>query len=95
MTLFCRFNLLASDDVFGGHSMKKNAAFLAAAAAILLALFFLSSGKKAPLIPADGLHQNVTTNAACGECHAPGKRAPLKATHPPKEQCLICHKAAR
>jgi hypothetical protein len=75
--------------------MKKNAVFLAAAAAILLALFVLSTSKKAPLIPADRLHQNVTTNAGCGECHAPGKRAPLKETHPPKEQCLICHKAGR
>jgi hypothetical protein len=75
--------------------MKKNAVFLAAAAVILLALFFLSSNKKVPFIPADELHQNVTTNAACGECHAPGKRAPLKAAHPPKEQCLICHKTKR
>ncbi len=67
-------------------------AFWVFAAAILLVLFFLSSGKKAPLIPGDALHQNATTNEACGECHAPGKPAPLKENHPPKEQCLICHK---
>ena len=71
--------------------MGKNLSFLVFAAAILLLLFFLSVNKKSPVIPADDFHKNSTTNAACGECHAPGKRAPLKATHPPKEQCLICH----
>ena len=75
--------------------MKKNIAFLAVAAAIVLLLYFLSSSKKVPFIPADDLHRNVTTNAACTECHAPGKRAPLKETHPPKEQCLVCHKVKR
>lgn len=75
--------------------MKKNALFIAAAVAILLLLLVLSRGKKAPSIPADDSHRVVTTNEACAECHAPGKRAPLKETHPPKEQCLICHKARR
>lgn len=75
--------------------MKKNILLIAAAAAILLFLFYLSTGKKVPLIPGDDLHRAVTTNEACVECHAPGKRSPLKATHPPKEQCIICHKAGR
>ena len=75
--------------------MKKNILFIAVAAAILLVLFFLSSRNKAPFIPADDLHKSVTTNEACGDCHAPGKGAPLKESHPPKEQCLICHKAKR
>lgn len=72
--------------------MKKNIFFIVASAAVLLALFFLSSRTKVPLIPADNLHKIVATNAACEECHAPGKRAPLKEGHPPKEQCLVCHK---
>jgi len=72
--------------------MKKNIVFLAVITAVLLVLFFLSSRNKVPFIPADDFHKTVTTNEACGECHAPGKRAPLKQTHPPKEQCLICHK---
>jgi len=75
--------------------MKKNILFVVAAAAVLLVLFFLSSGNKVPFIPADDLHKTVTTNEACGDCHAPGRRAPLKKTHPPKEQCLICHKTKR
>ncbi len=71
--------------------MKNTLTFIAFALAVLLGLFFLSSSKKAPLIPSDGLHKNVTTNAACMECHAPGKKDPLKQNHPPKEQCLTCH----
>jgi hypothetical protein len=75
--------------------MKKNVLFIAVAVAVLIFLFYLSMSKKVPLIPGDDLHRSVTTNEACGECHAPGKRAPLKEGHPPKEQCLICHKAKR
>ncbi len=72
--------------------MKNTIWFIVFAAAVLSALFFLSSGKKAPFIPADEMHKVITTDAACLECHAPGKQAPLKPSHPPKEQCLICHK---
>lgn len=72
--------------------MNKNAAFLALAAAILLILFLLSSSNNPPVIPADDVHKSLTSNPACAECHAPGKRSPLKQGHPPKEQCLICHK---
>ena len=71
--------------------MKNTLSFVALAAAILLFLFFLSSGKKAPFIPADNVHKGANTDAACVLCHAPGKQAPLRSTHPPKEQCLICH----
>ena len=71
--------------------MKNTLTFSAFVLAVLLVLFFLSSRKKAPLIPPDDLHKNVTTNVACADCHAPGKQAPLKQNHPPKEQCLTCH----
>ena len=73
--------------------MKKSAGMVVFILAVLLFLFFLSSGKKPPLIPRDALHSNVTTNEACTSCHGPGKQAPLKEGHPPKEQCLLCHKA--
>jgi len=72
--------------------MKNTLTFIAFALAVLLTLFFLSSVKKAPLIPSDDQHKAVTTNVACAECHAPGKQVPLKQDHPPKEQCLTCHK---
>jgi hypothetical protein len=71
----------------------KSAWFLVAVAAgVLIFLLFLSSGNKVPAVPQDDLHKNATTDASCIVCHSPGRQAPLKATHPPKEQCLICHK---
>jgi hypothetical protein len=73
--------------------MNKNIIFIAAAAVILIALFVISSGNKVPPIPTDALHKDAATNEACVACHAPGKQSPLKPTHPPKEQCVICHKA--
>ena len=66
--------------------------FIAVSVVILLALFILSFSKKVPSIPVKALHRDVTTNDSCGVCHGPGKQSPLKDTHPPKEQCLICHK---
>jgi hypothetical protein len=65
-------------------------------AAVLLVLFFLSSsGKKPPVFPLDSLHAGLKTDEACLTCHAQGKQAPLKTTHPPKEQCMTCHKPAK
>ncbi|HYA86918.1 MAG TPA: hypothetical protein VEI57_07645 [Nitrospirota bacterium] len=62
------------------------------AAMVLIFLFYLSSSNKVPAVPQDELHKNATTNTSCVECHALGRQAPLKAVHPPKEQCLVCHK---
>jgi hypothetical protein len=74
--------------------MKKNWSLIAGALAVLLLLYFLSSsGKKPPIIPADAVHTGLATNESCAPCHAPGKQSPLKETHPPKEQCVVCHKA--
>lgn len=76
--------------------MNKTPGFVLFAAIVVLGLYFLSSsGRKAPLIPADELHKIITTEAGCLECHAPGRRAQLKPSHPPKEQCLVCHKVKK
>lgn len=76
--------------------MKKSLPLIVAGAAILLLLLYLSStGKKPPVIPRDSLHADLKTNDSCMPCHAPGKQAPLKDIHPPKEQCVVCHKTAK
>lgn len=76
--------------------MKNSLSLLVAAAVVLLLLIFLSSsGKKPPRIPADNVHAALTENEPCLSCHAVGKKAPLKETHPPKEQCLVCHKPGK
>jgi hypothetical protein len=73
--------------------MKSTLSLIIAVAVVIIGLSFLSSaGRKAPFIPADNMHLVITTQGACATCHAPGKQSPLKANHPLKEQCLICHK---
>ena len=64
---------------------------------VLLVIGFLSlfSGARAPRIPEDSLHRTITDNAACMECHGTGRQAALKEKHPPKTECLICHKVKR
>lgn len=73
--------------------MKSTWSLVVAAGVIIGGLVFLSStSKQPPFIPADDLHKNITAQEGCVPCHGPGTQAPLKANHPPKEQCLVCHK---
>lgn len=72
--------------------MKRNLAFIGFALAVLLFLTVLSrTGNEIPFIPEDVFHRGVTNNAACTTCRTPGRQAPLKESHPPKEECLRCH----
>ncbi len=73
--------------------MKKNLLPIILLFTILAVLYFISSRRRVPLIPADALHQNIVSSEACTVCHGPGGKAPLKASHPTKEQCLVCHKS--
>jgi hypothetical protein len=72
--------------------MKGSKGLIVFIAAVLAFLFVLSLSTKIPLVPSDAVHSGIVTNAGCEACHGPGKQAPLKPTHPPKEQCLTCHK---
>jgi hypothetical protein len=72
--------------------MKNNIGIIVLALTILAFLFFLSSRKKAPMLPDDEAHKQVQSNSLCQTCHGPGKQSPLKPSHPPKEQCLLCHR---
>lgn len=74
--------------------MKTTLIFVAFVIAVLLTLFLISD-KRSPRIPVNDLHKVITDNIACTGCHAPGKHAPLKKDHPPKEQCLLCHKVKK
>jgi hypothetical protein len=71
--------------------MKNSIAFVGFALALVFFLVFLSSRSEVPPVPDDVFHRGVINNAACTTCHTPGKQAPLKETHPPKEDCLLCH----
>jgi hypothetical protein len=46
----------------------------------------------APFLPRDIFH-NIISAMQLMTCHAPGKQTPLKKSHPPREECMLCHKA--
>jgi len=71
--------------------MKNTLGFVMIAFVLLGLLFFLSS-KKYPPLPKDKDHATITSDAACFDCHGKGQRNQLKPEHPPKFECLKCHK---
>ncbi len=75
-------------------SMKKNISLLVFILSVLVFLFAIS-GKRAAPLPDDAVHAGTLDAASCSMCHAQGRKAPLKASHPPKEQCLICHTSSK
>ena len=72
--------------------MKVTGALVLAALAAAITVVFAFADRDAPLIPRDIFHTIVINNSACTTCHTPGKQAPLKASHAPKEECMSCHK---
>ena len=73
--------------------MKGTLVFLVFVLAVL-AFLSLISGRRVPppLIPQDIRHIALNDPKVCLECHGPDKAAPLKKSHPPKRECLKCHK---
>ena len=71
--------------------------------ALLLGVLLLSGVmNKARPVPGDASHRPLLWRLAaggvraelereCTSCHSSGGGTPLSSTHPPKEQCLICH----
>lgn len=74
--------------------MKNSLLFLVFVLAVLGFLYAIS-GKKYSRMPADANHIGVTDIALCMECHGVGKQYARKPTHPPKFECLKCHKQKR
>ncbi len=70
---------------------------------LLIALIFVSTAQKKPEgVPFDNKHRpfyeamqrgshRIETEKGCTICHNP-QAIPLPKKHPPKEQCLVCHK---
>jgi hypothetical protein len=73
--------------------MKSTLIFLVFVVAVL-ALLSVISGKRVPpsFIPQDSSHIILGDPKVCLDCHGPDKEAPLKKSHPPKRECLKCHK---
>lgn len=64
----------------------------------VLGVFYALSGKKIVQVPRDDMHNGVTKETPvsfCMDCHGPGKPYARKPSHPPKDDCLKCHRIKR
>jgi len=72
------------------------------AALLLVALVISTTREKAKQVPIDDNHRafheamekrgdRIDVERGCVICHSPQTK-PLPKKHPPKEQCLLCHK---
>lgn len=70
--------------------------------AVLLAVLIFGARDKVKQVPRDNRHlplyeamnaggERAEVEKGCIPCHSPRSR-PLPPKHPPKEQCLLCHK---
>jgi hypothetical protein len=59
---------------------------------LVIGVLLILSKKKFVLLPHDAVHAGLTNNVSCIGCHSEGGESPLSKRHPPKEQCLTCHK---
>ncbi len=81
---------------------KRNLLAIAAVAVVIVLLIMTTGHKKAKRVPADDKHRafyeamkkggdRMAVKKGCITCHN-SQAIPLPTKHPPKEQCLICHK---
>jgi hypothetical protein len=81
---------------------KRDFLTIAAVAVVLVVLIMSTTHEKAKRVPADDKHRafyeamekgrdRIEAEGGCITCHNPHAIA-LPKKHPPKEQCLICHK---
>ncbi len=73
-------------------TLQKNLLFFAGALLVVGSLSFLAGARPARYVPQDENHPRPLLIAQCRDCHAPGKIAPQQAKHPPKDQCMLCHR---
>ena len=72
--------------------LQKSLVFYGGALLMVGTLALLSGSRKSRYVPLDEHHPRPLAVARGRECHAPGKMAPQSAKHPPKEQCMLCHR---
>jgi hypothetical protein len=85
---------------------KRDLLVIAPVVVVLAVLIIASTGRReTKTVPADGKHRpfyeameqgadRVKVERDCITCHNP-QANPLPRKHPPKEQCLICHRLHR
>ena len=73
-------------------TLQKNLVFFGGSLLMVGTLTFLAGARKTRYVPLDEHHPRPLLVAQCRDCHAPGKMAPQTPKHPPKEQCMLCHR---
>jgi hypothetical protein len=75
------------------HPARKKTVLLLVAAGRLVAALTLVSRRTRPFaLPADPAHRDLSGNPGCAPCHAEGAAHPVGPRHPPKDDCLLCHR---
>jgi len=72
--------------------LQQNLVFVGGALLVVGVLSWLSGARTTRYVPQDENHPRPLVVAQCRDCHAPGKMAPQSAKHPPKDQCMLCHR---
>ncbi len=81
---------------------KRDLVAIAVVVLVLVLLIISTTREKFKRVPTDGKHQafyeamekggdRIEVEKGCITCHN-AQAIPLPGKHPPKEQCLICHK---
>ena len=81
---------------------KRDLLAIAAVAVVIVVLIMITGQEKTKRVPADDKHRafyeavkkggdRIEVERGCITCHN-SQAIPLPTKHPPKEQCLICHK---
>lgn len=72
--------------------LQKSLVFYGGTALMVGGLTLLAGTREKRYVPEDEHHPRPLVVTTCRECHAPGKMAPQPETHPPKDQCMLCHR---
>jgi hypothetical protein len=73
----------------------KNTLIFIAFVIVVVGFLYAISGERAHRIPEDEMHMVIDRNEVCMGCHGPGKISERKPAHPPKDDCIKCHKTKR
>ena len=73
------------------QSGKRDLIFLLIVAVVILLLVLGTSDRQTVAVPADEVHRNSASRAACMSCHGPDGVRPQPAEHTKADQCFQCH----
>ena len=73
-------------------TLQKNLVFFGGSLLMVGTLTFLAAERKTRYVPEDENHPRPLAVTLCRDCHGGGKMSPQLAKHPPKDQCMLCHR---